>query len=331
MQPEIAAQSLKVGIATNDRMLRLLLRDARAAGLALSFERAEPSQIFWRALKLGEFDITEMSLAAHAILTSRGENPFIGLPVFTSRMFRHGSLFVSEASGITSPVQLQDRRVGVPEYQMTAAVWMRGILHDQYGVAPDSISWLTGGVNKPGREERIELRVPPQYQIENIGPEDTLDALLLDGAIDAIMSPEIPNGFKRTNGRVRRLFADTRATEEAYFRATSIFPIMHLLVLRREIYEANPQTIVSLYQAFQDAKEHALDQLYNGDALYVMLPWLVDEMERTFELMGRDFWPYGVSRNDRVLRTFIGYLHRQGMLEQPVEVAELFASKLHHT
>ena len=312
-------------------MLALLNGDVRVEDYELVFARAEPSQIFWRALKSGEFDVTEMSLAAHALLTSRGENPFVGLPVFTSRMFRHASLYVSEASGISSPDQLDGRRVGVPEYQMTAAVWMRGILQDQHGVEPSGINWFTGGVNKPGREERIELRTPPQYQIENIGPHNTLDAMLLDGAIDAIMSPEIPASFKRCKKTVRRLFEDTRAAEAAYFRETGIFPIMHLLVVRREIYEQNPDIAINLYRAFDEAKTHAINRLYDGDALYVMLPWLVDEIESTFALMGQDFWPYGIKRNEKVLQTFIRYLARQKMIESPLAISSLFAPEVQRT
>ena len=318
---------LHIGIAANDRMHAIANGNVQVPGYELRFDQDVPSGIFWRALKGGEFDVTEMSLAAHSILTARGENPFVGVPVFTSRMFRHASLFVSDASGIRTPDQLAGRRVGAPEYQMTAGVWMRGILHDHYGVPANRVHWLTGGVNRPGREERIEMRLPPGYQVEPIGPERTLDAMLAAGAIDAIMSPEIPAGFRRGDGTVRRLFEDSRAEERAYFEKTGIFPIMHLLVVRREVYERDPGLAVALFEAFQKAKAQAFEHLYDGDALYVMLPWLVDEIERTMALMGEDFWPYGIEPNRDVLETFVRHLLDQGMIDRQIDIAELFAGE----
>ncbi len=319
---------LQVGIARNDRMLPLLVGDVPVDGYDLDFVEAEPSEIFWRALKDGEFDVTEMSLAAHAILTSRGKSDFVGLPVFTSRMFRHGSIFVSSHSAITSPEQLAGRRIGVPEYQMTAAVWMRGILHDEYGVASHSVHWLTGGVNKPGRLERLELQVPPQYRIENIGPHRTLDAMLRSGEIDAIMSPQIPDGFHRGDGRIRRLFEDPRAEEIAYFSKTGVFPIMHLLVVRKECHEKEPELSPKLVQAFEQARKQSFGRLYDGDALHVMLPWLISEIEATKTIMGSNFWPFGIEENRHVINAFIRHLQNQGLVDGPLEVEELFARDL---
>ena len=323
-----AENFLQVGISRNDRMLPLFNGEVSVHGYDLEFVQAEPSEIFWRALQDGEFDVTEMSLAAHAILTSRGESQFVGLPVFTSRMFRHGAMFVSRDSGITTPEQLKGRRVGVPEYQMTAAVWMRGILHDDYGVSSHSVHWLTGGVNKPGRLERLELRTPPQYKIENIGPHRTLDAMLCAGEIDALMSPQIPDSFKRDDQRVRRLFVEYRAEEAAYFGRTGTFPIMHLLAIRRDRYEKNPVLALKLLNAFEHAKSQSFAQLYDGDALYVMLPWLINEIEATMKIMGSDFWPYGIEKNRHVLNAFTQHLQDQGLIECQLDIEHLFAREV---
>ncbi|MGI9408661.1 MAG: ABC transporter substrate-binding protein [Hyphomicrobiaceae bacterium] len=316
---------LQIGIARNDRMLPLLNHDVSIDGYNLEFVQAEPSEIFWRALKDGEFDVSEMSLAAHAILTSRGENPFVGLPVFTSRMFRHGAVFVSRNSGISSPNQLAGRRIGVPEYQMTAAVWMRGILQDDYGVASASVEWLTGGVNMPGRLERLELRTPPEYRIENIGSQKTLDAMLRSGEIDALISPQIPDSFKSDDGCVRRLFENPRAEETAYYDKTRIFPIMHLLVIRRERHEREPDLAQKLLEAFEQAKKHSFDRLYDGDALHVMLPWLISEIEATMKIMGANYWPYGINENRYVLETFVRHLRNQGLINGDLDIEALFA------
>ena len=319
-------RQLSIGISTNDRVLPLLLGDIVPAGVRLAFTQGKPGDIFWRALHDGEFDVTEMSLAAHCILTSRRENPFVGIPVFTSRMFRHGSLFVRNDAGIERPEDLTGKRIGVPEYQMTAAVWMRGILADDYGLAPSEVSWFTGGVNRAGRKERIPLRLPADYRVSEIAPTDTLDQMLATGKLDAIMSPEIPAGFLAQRPTMRRLFQDVRAIEETYFQRTAIFPIMHMLVVRRSVLQSDQALARSLYDAFNDAKGLALSRLYDADALYATLPWLITELERVRALMGHDFWPYGLERNQHALRTFLSYLHDQQLLQRPVSVDDLFAS-----
>ena len=318
--------ALSVGISTNDRVLPLLLGDVAPAGIQLAFTQGRPSDIFWRALHDGEFDVTEMSLAAHCILASRGENPFVGLPVFTSRMFRHGSLFVRNDADIERPEDLKNKRIGVPEYQMTAAVWMRGILGDDYGLAPSDLSWFTGGVNRAGRKERITLRLPSDHRVRAIAPTDTLDQMLAAGELDAIMSPEIPAGFLSQRPTMRHLFQDVRAREEAYFQRSKIFPIMHLLVVRRSVLQSDPNLARKLFDTFNEAKALALSRLYNADALYATLPWLIPELERVQALMGQDFWPYGLGRNQHVLKIFLSYLQDQKLLQRAVSLNDLFAS-----
>jgi len=323
--PTSGARHLKVGISISDRMLPLLTGQIASPELTLNFEYGTPNALFWRALHEGAFDMTEMSLAAHAILTSRDENPFVGLPVFTSRMFRHGSIFVATASNIMTPEDLAGCRVGIPEYQMTAAVWMRGILQDRHGVAPADIQWVTGGVNKSGRTERIALQLPKNIRIEPIAAHATLNDMLLAGQIDAIIAPQVPVAFRRGDQRIRQLFANSRDVEETYFTETEIFPIMHLAVLRRELVAAEPQLPIKLFRLCDAARRHAIDTLHDTDAPYVMLPWQADEAARTRTLMGDDYWPYGIDANQHVLSTFIRYLDQQGLLARPIQADELFA------
>jgi 4,5-dihydroxyphthalate decarboxylase len=317
-------EHLEIACARSDRILPVLLGDVRDPSLQLSFVDGTANDIFWRALHEGAYDITEMSLAAHAILTSRGANPFIGLPVFTSRAFRHGTIFVRSDAGIEQPQDLAGRRIGIPEYQMTAAVWLRGLLQDEYGVAPETVIWYTGGVNRPGRRERIPLPAHVAVDVRPIAADAILDTMLIDGHIDAIMAPQIPASFSAGDERVRRLFGDHRAAEEAYFRRTCVFPIMHLLVLRRETANRSHTLAPRLTALFSKAKDITFRRLYDADALGVMAPWLVEDLERTIAIMGRDFWPYGIEANRATLAAFIRHLTAQGLLERPLSPEDLF-------
>ena len=226
--------SLTVGISTNDRMLPLLLGDVPTPALDLTFDRSSPIGIFRRALQDGAFDVTEMSFAAYCILMSRGERPFVGIPVFVSRMFRHGCVFVREGSSIEAPEQLAGARIGIPEYQMTAVVWMRGILDEYHDVDPKAVQWIRGGVNQPGaRGEKMPLRLPKRYSVTDLPEDQSLNSVLLAGDIDALITTRMPEGME--SGGLRYLFPDVKAAERAYYDASGIFPIMHLLAVRREI------------------------------------------------------------------------------------------------
>ncbi|MFG1361401.1 ABC transporter substrate-binding protein [Xanthobacter pseudotagetidis] len=306
-------------------MQPLLDRRIEIPGTRLEFDLSAVDRIFWRALHSDDFDVTEMSLAAYCILMSRGERPFVGIPVFTSRMFRHSSIYVHRDSGITRPEDLRGRRIGIPEYQMTAVVWMRGVLEEYYGVAAREVKWFKGGVGTPGRIERIPLRLPDGYDVTEIPVTDTLQAYLLDGRIDALITAKMPPAFLEGDARMVRLFSDPVAAERKYFAETGIFPIMHVLVMRQRAYDAAPELAARLLEAFENAKAVSLARLYDTDALPYMVPWLVPDMEDTFAALGRDFWPYGIARNRAGLQTFLDYLRCQDLLETPVEVNDLFA------
>ena len=320
-------RSLTVGISTNDRMLPLLLGDVPTPGLDLTFDRSSPIGIFRRALQEGAFDVTEMSFAAYCILMSRGERPFVGIPVFVSRMFRHGCVFVREGSSIETPEQLAGARIGIPEYQMTAVVWMRGILDEYHGVDPKAVEWVRGGVNQPGaRGEKMPLLLPDGYSVTDLPEDQSLNSALLAGDIDALITTRMPEG--KESGGLRYLFPDVKAAERAYYDASGIFPIMHLLVVRREIYDRDPSTAQALYDAFSAAKETSLARLYDIDALSVMVPWLVPEIEASFAALGRDPWPYGYRANRKDFNVFLRYLEKQELLAGSLSPEELFAPEL---
>jgi hypothetical protein len=321
---------LTIGISTNDRMLPLLLGDVPTPGLNLTFDRSSPIGIFRRALQEGAFDVTEMSFAAYCILMSRGDRPFVGIPVFVSRMFRHGCVFVREGSSIETPEQLAGVRIGIPEYQMTAVIWMRGILDEYHDVDPRTVQWVRGGVNQPGaRGEKMPLLLPDGYSVSDLPEDESLNEALLNGDIDALIATRMPEGMK--TGGMRYLFPDVKAAERNYYKTSGIFPIMHLLVLRREIFDRDPSLAQALYDAFLAAKETSLARLYDIDALSVMVPWLVPEMEASFAALGRDPWPYGYRANRKDFNVFLRYLEKQELLAGPLSPEELFAPELLNT
>ncbi|QWF21287.1 hypothetical protein KM427_20445 [Nocardioides sp. LMS-CY] len=295
-------------------------------GIDLNMVPLEPEECFWRMLRFEEFDAAEMSLSSYCMLRARGDERFVGIPAFLSRSFRHSSIYVREGSGIEGPTDLEGRRVGVPEYQMTASVWTRGMLADDHGVDLDSITWRTGGMEQPGRVERQKLVVPDRVRIEPIGPESTLSGALLDGEIDALMAPRIPSAFSRGEGRVRRLFPDYAERETDYYRRTGNFPIMHLVVVRADVARTHPWVAQSLYKALRQAKAVAIEGIHEAPALRYTMPFLLEAWERQIEVFGADPWPYGVDANRAQLETFSRYLTEQGIVEQSAPVEDLFAA-----
>jgi 4,5-dihydroxyphthalate decarboxylase len=294
-------------------------------GIDLNMQTLEVEETFFRMLRHREFDAAEMSLSSYCVTLGRDNPPFVAIPVFPSRMFRHGCIFVSAKSGIETPGDLSGKRIGVPEYQMTAPVWIRGILADDYGVDPASVTYLTGGEEQTGREEKLKLNLPARFRVEPIGPDRTLSQMLLDGEIDALHTARIPSTFHSHPGEVRRLFGDFVTVEREYFERTGIFPIMHVIALRREVYEANRWIARSLLKAFTAAQERVYQQLRVTASLKTMLPWQVAAVEDARRLMGDDWWPYGIERNRRALTTFLRYHHEQGLSPHLLTIDDLFA------
>jgi 4,5-dihydroxyphthalate decarboxylase len=308
-----------------DRVLPLALNQVVPQGISLNFMLLPVEEIFWRQARHAEFDISECSLSTFVMLRSRGDDRFIAIPVFTSRFFRHSCVFINKHKGIKRPQDLKGRTVGLPEYQITAVVWLRGILQDEYGVYPRDIQWRTGGEETPGRIEKVSIDLPPDISIEPIAPDKTLAQMLDAGEIDALFTARTPSTFSRDSSNVARLFVNYREMEEAYFKKTGIFPIMHTIILKRDIYQKNPWIARNLYKAFCLAKDIVIERYHETAALHATFPWLVAELERTEEIMGKDWWPYGLKKNRSALETFLRYHHEQGLSKQPVSIEELFA------
>jgi 4,5-dihydroxyphthalate decarboxylase len=291
-------------------------------GVELRYIHLEPEEIFFRMLNYGEFDAAEMSLSTY-LLTHLADGPFIAIPVFPSRMFRHTSVYVNGTAGIDKARDLAGKTVGVAEYQLTANVWIRGILADHYGLPVESVKYRTGGLNTPGRHEKFSVNLPPQIDIAPVAEGQTLSGLLAAGEIDAIYSPRAPESFGGPS--VRRLFDDSRAEEERYYSETGIFPIMHVLVIHRRVYESNRWIARELLKAFTAAKDIAFAELRRTVALSISLPWVREEFESTVDRMGPDFWAYGIEANRTVLSSFIRYAHAQGLIDTTPEPEDLFA------
>ncbi|GAA0995768.1 ABC transporter substrate-binding protein [Acrocarpospora macrocephala] len=302
------------------------LQDGRVKpeGIDLNFLALPVEETFFRQLRYQEFDIAEMSLSSYVLTLDQEDPPFLAIPVFPSRYFRHQSIFVNARSGIEQPADLAGRRIGVPEYQITAGVWQRGMLADEYGVDPFSPQYFSGGVETPGREEKITLDLPDGLKVQPIGPGQTLSAMLASGEIDALMSAHVPSCFGR-DPDVRRLFADPKAAEKAYFAKTGIFPIMHTVVIKRAILARHPWAARSLTKAFQASLRIAKEDLAYRSALKVMLPWLDDHVAETISALGEDYWSYGVEPNRHVLEVFLRYSHAQGLAKRLRTPDELFA------
>lgn len=306
-----------------DRVQALMDGTVRADGIDLNFQNLIVEETFFRMARHREFDAAEMSMSSYVVSLTKFERPFIAIPVYPSRFFRHSCIYVNANAGINSPQDLIGKRVGVPEYQMTAPVWIRGILSEHYGVPVDGVTHVTGGEETPGREEKIRLDLPDNIRIERIGPTQTLAHMLATGEIDALFTARKPSTYD--GERVVRLFPDHVAVEKRYWQETGHFPIMHVVAIRREVYEANRWIARSLYKAFQEAQQLCYEGLRETAALKGMLPWFNAHVEETIGLMGEDFWPYGLDANRDTLATFLRYHHEQGLSPRVLEPEEMFA------
>ncbi|GEO25337.1 4,5-dihydroxyphthalate decarboxylase [Alicyclobacillus acidoterrestris] len=318
--------NLSFGCWNYDRVAPLLDGSIQPKGIALNPLTMEVEETFWRMMRHQEFDVAELSLSSYLIARDKGMPRFLAIPVFVSRMFRHSCIFVNAHAGIEQPVDLRGKRVGIPEYQLTACLWIRGILQHEYDVHPKDIQWKIGGEESPGRIEKVSLQLPDELDIQPIGPHQTLNDMLEKGEIDAFIGPRAPSSFLAGSPNVRRLFPDYVREEQAYFERTGIFPIMHVIAIKEEILARHPWVAMNLYQAFLQAKKVVYEGFRQTAALKVTLPWLTAEVERTEKIMGKDFWPYGVEANRHTLEAAVNYSYEQGMIQKPVDIEALFAS-----
>jgi 4,5-dihydroxyphthalate decarboxylase len=317
---------LPITVATwdYDRVRALMDGRVRVEGCDVRHISLAPEECFHRAWG-GEFDAAELGLCSYLISVARGNSPFVAIPVFTSRIFRHSGIYIRDDRGIDKPADLKGKRIGVPQYEMAAAVWIRGFLHEDFGVAPKDILWQQGGLEISGRRSHVALDPPPGLSLEAIPEGATLSQLLAQGEIDAIITARAPSCFEAGYPHIRRLFPDYRAVEQDYFRRTGIFPIMHVVGIRRALVETYPWLPASLLKACTEAKRLAEGELREVNALKIGLPWVTAEMQATERLMGADFWPYGVEANRKTLATCARYVFEQGITARPVAVEEMFA------
>ncbi|ABV94270.1 putative 4,5-dihydroxyphthalate decarboxylase [Dinoroseobacter shibae DFL 12 = DSM 16493] len=327
--PGTSAQGLSLSLASwdHDRVMALHDGRVRVPGVALRGTVAPTSELFPRAVGDAPYDITEMSISSYVLQVSRGVGAYVAIPAFVSRAFRHAGFFARAGSGIETPADFAGRRIGVPEYQMTAALWMRGILADEYGVAARQVHWRTGALDAGVRRERLELELPEGMRVEPISEGETLQDLLLAGEIDGLLAPKPPNAFLAGDARFVRLFPDFEAAERAYHAKTGFFPIMHLIGVRKSLVDAHPWLPRALYDGFVEARDMALQRLRSvwlGNANRLSLPWLGATMERTISALGPDYWSYGYRANREELAAVCRYSVEQHLAARAVQPEDLF-------
>ncbi len=299
----------------------------RVQGANLTALRMPPEETFYRFINYQEFDVSELSFAKAIAFASQGDPRFVLLPVFPSRVFRHSSIYVRSALKLERPEQLAGLRIGVPEWAQTAAVYSRGMLMHEHGVALQSVQWFQAGVNEAGRKEKAKLALPPGVVCTPV-PDASLSQMLLDGRLDAVLSARAPDAFVQNPGAVTRLFADSRAAEKVYFAKTRIFPIMHVLAMRREVYERNRWLARNLVTAFEQAKNNSLHRALDVTASHFVLPWVADLARDAQAMLGEDFWPYGVEANRVTLEAFCQYALEQGVAHTAMKPEDLFAPEV---
>lgn len=320
---------MKLSLATWDHDRCMPLHDGRVSVPGVNFEShiLPTGKLFPIAVKEARFDITELSISSYILQVSRGECAYTAIPAFVSRAFRHNGFFARAGSSIKTLADLAGKRVGVPEYQMTAALWMRGLLSDEYGVDPAEIYWRTGALDKGVRHERLSLDLPNGMIVEPIKDGETLQDLLLRGDIDALLAPNPPKAFLDGNPEILRIVTDFGAAERAYHKKTGFFPIMHMIAIRKSIVDAHPELPVALLSAFTTARDMAVNDLRDvwlGSANRLSLPWLNEAMETTMSSMGDDYWPYGYAQNRKELETACRYSVEQYLSNRLVSPEELF-------
>jgi 4,5-dihydroxyphthalate decarboxylase len=306
---------LTLACTSSDRTRPLMDGRFRVNGADITFIPGEPEDIFRRALRDRAFDISELSMGSHIVTTARGDAPYVGVPVFLSRAFRHSAVYVRSDRGIRSAADLAGRTIGLPEYQQTAALWVRGFLREQYGVDTKRIAWRTGG-------ERIAITLPEGFDVKPLGRD--LEAALAAGEIDALIGPRPPRCFVDRSAPVDRLWPDTRAEEQAWHATTGFFPIMHCLAVRRDVVERHPWLPVELFRAFTAAKRASVDELRLVNVLRVSLPWIAAEAEAQIAAMGGNPWPYGFARNRDEIAAMIRYAVADGLAAREIPPEALF-------
>jgi 4,5-dihydroxyphthalate decarboxylase len=315
---------LSVAMGDYDRTRALFDRRVTIDGVDPVYMLLTPEEMFFRAMRHQAFDITELSLSSYLIKHARGECPYIAIPAFLSRAFRHTSLY-ARRDRIARPEDLRGKRIGLPEYQLTANVWARALLQDEHGIAPEDVTWVQGGIDEPGRPEKTKIALPAGVRVEVAPPGSTVSELLDRGEIDGFMAPRPPSlHIRQRNPHIRWLFDDPTAAAKDYFRRTGVFPIMHIVGIRKELAAQHPWLPGAVFKAFVQAKLAAAAALADTSATKVMLPFVEEQLHAARESMGEDYWSYGVAPALPTLQAFVRHHHAQGLSPRQVAVEELF-------
>ena len=326
----MAKLSLSVAIGEYDRTRALIDGSVSIDGVDPVYMPLVPEEIFFRAFRAAEFDICELSLSSYAIKTAQGDCPYIAVPAFVSRAFRHNAVYV-RTDRIKKPADLKGKKIGVPEYQLTANVWARALLDDDYGVKPADIYWIRGGIAQPGRPEKLTVKLPAGVRLDNAPEGATISALLEAGEIDGFIAPRPPALVERGHPNIGWLFPNPVAVAKDYFKRTGFFPIMHVVGIRRTLAERHPWLPGAVFKAFEQSKQVSLTKLSDTSATKVTLPFIEEALKDVRSLMGEDFWSYGVPQNRKVLDYFLGQHHAQGLSSRRVAVDELFHPATYET
>jgi len=319
----MAKLNLSIAMGDYDRTRALYDGRVQIDGVDPVFMLLNPEEMFFRAMRSRDFDIAELSFSSYLVKHSRGESPYIAVPVFLSRAFRHTCIYVRK-DRIRRPEDLKGKRIGLPEYQLTAHVWARAILQDDFGVRPEDVTWVRGGIDTPGRPEKIALQLPPDVKVEPAPEGATISELLDRGEIDAFMAPRPPSRHVLQNQNVGWLFDDPTSVAKDYYRRTGVFPIMHVVGIRKELAAQHPWLPAAVQKAFTQSKAAALELLGDTSATKVTLPFVEEQLKAARDVMGEDYWSYGVQPARRTLETFVRHHHSQGLSSRLVPVEELF-------
>jgi 4,5-dihydroxyphthalate decarboxylase len=312
--------NLSLAVGPYDRTRALVDGTVQIDGVKPACMSLSPEEIFFRAFRQAEFDICELSLSSFTVKTAQGNCPYVGVPAFVSRAFRHTSIYV-RTDRIKKPADLKGRKIGVPEYQLTANVWARAILEDDFGVKPKDMHWIRGGIEHAGRPEKITIKLPKGVRMDDAPEGKTISELLAKGEIDGFVAPRPPAILGKNIGW---LFRDPVAAAKDYYNRTNIFPIMHLIGVRRTLAEKHPWLPAAVLKAFEQSKAAAMAHLWDTSATKVSMPFIEERVAETRAMMGDDYWPYGVDANRKTLETFLRHHHAQGLSPRLVEVEELF-------
>ncbi len=320
----MAKLQLSVAIGDYDRVRPLVDGAVQIDAVDPQFMLLDPEEIFFRAFRQADFDICELSLSSFSVKTAAGDCPYIGVPVFPSRAFRHTSIYIRTDRGIRTPADFKGKRIGVPEYQLTANVWARLFLEEDHGLRPADVTWVRGGYEQPGRVEKIALNLPADIRLESLPEGQTVSRMLAEGGLDAAMGPRAPSCFAAGHPQIGYLFADPQAAATDWFRRTGIFPIMHLLGIKRSVAERHPWLPSAVVKAFERSKAVALARLADTSATKVTLPFVEEQLQAARALMGEDFWSYGLAPNRHVLERFLRQHHAEGLSARLLAPEELF-------